>query len=94
MHKGYHYCYLSTYAQKKGWIWYFLENKCMKTLLWYFHGNKCIITLYINDRETVSGSWKITMWKEHICKSIETIVYYMYEDITIVLYILKRKMDL
>ena len=31
--------------------------------------------------------------KRTICKSKETIVYYMYEDITIVLYNVKRNMD-
>ena len=42
----------------------------------------------LHVRETILSSRKITMWKEHMCISIGTTVYYMYEDVTIVLYML------
>jgi len=49
-----------------------------------------LCSLYV--RETMLSSRKITMWKEQMCLSIEITVYYMYEDVTIMLYmIVERK---
>lgn len=54
----------------------------------------CDIELYsLYDRETMLISLKITMWREHMCLSIEITVYYMYEDIMIVLYMLVELMS-
>ena len=50
------------------------------------HSDIELCSLYV--RETMLSSRKITMWKEHLCISIGTTVYYMHEDITIALYIL------
>ena len=48
---------------------------------------------YLYVRETMLSSRKITMWKEHMCLSIEITVYYMYEDITNVFYMLVELMS-
>ena len=49
-----------------------------------------LCSLYL--RETMLSSRKITMWKENMCINIGTTIYYIYEDITIVLYILVELM--
>ena len=50
-----------------------------------------LCSLYV--RETMLSSRKITMWKEHMCLTMEITVYYMYEDITNVLYMLVELMS-
>jgi len=65
---------------KERLIWYAMV--CTKNS----HCDMELCSLYV--RETMLRYRKITMWKEHICLSIEIAVYYMYEDITIVLYML------
>ena len=50
------------------------------------HCDMELCSLYV--RETMSSSRKITMWKEHMCLSMEITIYYMYEAITNVLYML------
>ena len=50
------------------------------------HCDMELCSLYV--RETMLSSWKITMWKEHMCLSIEITVYYMSEYVTIMLYML------
>ena len=57
------------------------------------HCDMELCSLYVRD--TMLSSQKITMWKEHMCLSIEITVYYMceYDDITIVLYMLVELMS-
>ena len=49
------------------------------------HCDMELCSLYV--REIMLSSLEITMWKEHMCLSIEITVYYIYEVITNVLHV-------